>query len=195
MERPLFGGAITCRLPTDWIDVSDIRQVPDHQEVWKSPADALWVMEILEYQDPVANTNAAAFFFEDLASDNDTTITDRQFTPIHDATSTLPQMTAASNTLPMNNASLCFGKGFQRVKLGRDVDMAGNPRVQEIRWICVELCVVRLPSVGTDLLVTLSTPSETNPQDEEEGNNNAVFSEAFQQAISSLEIRDWSLFG
>lgn len=33
-KADLFGGAITCLLPTTFADVSDIRQVPDHQEVW-----------------------------------------------------------------------------------------------------------------------------------------------------------------
>ena len=30
----LFGGALTAALPSSFTDVSDIRQVPDHQEVW-----------------------------------------------------------------------------------------------------------------------------------------------------------------
>ena len=31
---PLFGGALTCALPASWLDCSDARPVPDHQEVW-----------------------------------------------------------------------------------------------------------------------------------------------------------------
>jgi len=34
VARDLFGGAITADLPTTFADVSDIRQVHDHQEVW-----------------------------------------------------------------------------------------------------------------------------------------------------------------
>ncbi|KAK5057552.1 hypothetical protein LTR84_011552 [Exophiala bonariae] len=34
--RELYGGAITVELPTDLIDSSDIRQIPDHQEVFLS---------------------------------------------------------------------------------------------------------------------------------------------------------------
>ena len=33
-SAPLFGGTITCLLPSTFGDVSDIRQVPDNQEVW-----------------------------------------------------------------------------------------------------------------------------------------------------------------
>ena len=30
----LFGGALSASVPASFADVSDIRQVPDHQEVW-----------------------------------------------------------------------------------------------------------------------------------------------------------------
>ena len=33
-ERMLFGGAITCRIPERYVDVSDFRPIPDHQEVY-----------------------------------------------------------------------------------------------------------------------------------------------------------------
>lgn len=49
--RPLFGGALSTELPSDWIDASDVRPVPDHQEVWMSPAAgalASLVVELLE---------------------------------------------------------------------------------------------------------------------------------------------------
>ena len=192
MERPLFGGAITCRIPADWKDISDIRQVPDNQECWQDVAnDRLLVIEMFEYQADVANSNAAAFFFQDLASANGAVITEQQFTPIPSTAGPLQQMTAAIN----NTASIgCFGIGYQRVAMGRDVDVAGNPRHdQEVRWIRVELCVLRLTAQETDLLITLSSPSETNPQ--EEAQQTQGFSDVFQQVITSFQIHDWSLFG
>ena len=33
-ETELFGGAMTVCLPPGWLDCSDARPVPDHQEVW-----------------------------------------------------------------------------------------------------------------------------------------------------------------
>jgi hypothetical protein len=33
-STPLFGGALICELPSTFADVSTIRQVPDHQEVY-----------------------------------------------------------------------------------------------------------------------------------------------------------------
>ena len=94
-------------------------------------------------------------------------------------------------------------KVFNASNWGEMWTWQGIQRVEEICWICVELCVVRLPSVGTDLLITLSAPSKTNPHHDEEssamavanGNDNrAAFLKVFQQVISSSQIRDWSLF-
>ena len=33
----LFGGAMTCEIPSEdgWRDVSDVRQIPSHQECWQ----------------------------------------------------------------------------------------------------------------------------------------------------------------
>ena len=46
---PLFGGAITASIPATYTDVSAIRQVPDHQEVWlDSEGFTSIVVEILE---------------------------------------------------------------------------------------------------------------------------------------------------
>jgi Ran-interacting Mog1 protein len=48
--RDLYGGAITAQLPTDFLDASDLRQVPDHQEVYLSPRTLTSaVLEINQY--------------------------------------------------------------------------------------------------------------------------------------------------
>ncbi|ODN77474.1 hypothetical protein L202_04649 [Cryptococcus amylolentus CBS 6039] len=47
--RPLFGGAIALALPQDSIDASDLRQIPDNQEVFLFPhSDTALVLEVLE---------------------------------------------------------------------------------------------------------------------------------------------------
>ena len=156
MQRPLFGGAITCAIPNDWRDVSDIRQVPDHQECWQDTEGRLLAVEILERQQ-VEDGNAAQYFFDDLADVDSNAASEKIFTPI-------PPSTVSLEGLPAST-KLCLGVGYQRLKLGRDVDIAGNPRKQESRAIRVEVCVVRLLEKETDILITLSTPSEPNPQE------------------------------
>ncbi|KAI9861512.1 MAG: hypothetical protein M1824_002404 [Vezdaea acicularis] len=57
---PLFGGAITVDLPPNFLDVSDIRQVPSHQEVFLSSTSLSSItLDILEYQTPATISNAS----------------------------------------------------------------------------------------------------------------------------------------
>lgn len=184
MQRPLFGGAITAMIPTDWRDVSDIRQVPDHQECWQDSEGRLLVVEILERQ-KVDDPHAAKYFFDDLADAESNAASEKIFAAI-------PSPLASVEGMPATT-KLCLGVGYQRLKLGRDVDIAGNPRQQESRAIRVEVGVVRLLEKETDILITLSTPSEPNPQ--ETTVNTATMSTVFQQAVTSFRINDWGLFG
>jgi hypothetical protein len=172
-RRDLFGGAITCEIPTAWRDVSDVRQVPDHQECFQEMDGAVVVIEILERQG-VSDAEAASYFFRDLAEANGSKVNDFQTMPI--------------TGVQMEHAVLCRGVGNQRVAMERDYDMAGNRRTnQEVRSARVELCLFRLARVSTDLLVTISEPI-TNPN-EPEG------VQAFQRIVSTLTVRDWGLFG
>ena len=56
-------------LPERFLDVSDARPVPDHQEVWGDPSrDQSLVVEAVERAADVADADAGAFFFGDLAA-------------------------------------------------------------------------------------------------------------------------------
>jgi hypothetical protein len=173
--RPLFGGAITCDIKNDWRDVSEIRQVPDHQECFQEMDGAILVVEIIERQE-VTDANAASFFFNDLAESNGSTENQFRSKPI------------PANTNPMNYV-ICAGTGIQNVAMGRDTDIAGNPRQQEVRWVQVEICAFRLANVGTDLLLTVSKPIDSPSAP------NSSFSDSFHRAVSTLQVRDWGLFG
>jgi len=190
-QRPLFGGAMTCDIPSAWRDVSNVRQVPDHQECWHDiDGGRMLVIEILERKGEVADKNAAAYFFQDLAEANACDTANYSFSnaqpPVNGA-AVIPNLAAAAAATA---TVCCLGSGYQRVALGRAMDMAGNPRQQEVRIIHVDLAVLRLPLQNTDLLITLSSPSEFNPQQAQE---HAV-SEPFRQILSSFQIRDWGLF-
>ena len=175
-----------CHIPSDWTDVASIRQVPDHQECWLDAQERLLVIEILAYQEDVADADAAKYFYDDLAAANGITSNDQI------------SFAACEPDVPIgglpHNATVRFGRGFQRAVLGREFDIAGYRREQEIRWIQIELCVLRLPSVQTDLLVTLSTPAESNPQDISSASP-ARSSQLFASVLSTFQIRNWALFG
>ncbi len=71
--RDLFGGALRAELPSEMLDVSAVREVPDNQEVWAhQESDRSLIVEILELEPGLADAVAAArFFAQDLAAAND----------------------------------------------------------------------------------------------------------------------------
>ncbi|CRG87796.1 Ran-interacting protein Mog1, putative [Talaromyces islandicus] len=89
-ERPLFGGAITGTIPQGWLDASDLRQVPDHQEIFLSATTlSNLIVEINEYVSaqeapPAAagpgsgtdeenkGVSAALYHLQDLCDEDDT---------------------------------------------------------------------------------------------------------------------------
>jgi len=70
-EQELFGGNMKILLPSDAQDVSDLRQVPDNQEVFVHVStDQSLMIELLSYvQEP--DEQAIRTHFEDLARSND----------------------------------------------------------------------------------------------------------------------------
>ena len=93
MTTPLYGGALVGSLPPNWIDASDLRPVPDNQEVCCRPlarrhpcaftalpsaqvwmeragAERTLIVELMERPD-VTDAECAALHFEELASGND----------------------------------------------------------------------------------------------------------------------------
>lgn len=186
-ERELFGGALSCCIPTAWRDVSDVRQVPDHQEVWQEMEGSVLVIEILQHQDEVEDANAASFFFHDLAESNG--VSDSNDYKFEAATFSFP-------TTTIHGATTSTGVGLQKIAMGRDYDINGQRREnQETRWTRIELCVFRLPHVHTDLLLTITGPMP-NPNEPplQSQDHTVVWSELFQRAVSSIRVRDWTIF-
>lgn len=178
--RQLFGGSIECLVPEGWRDVSDVRQVPDHQECRQDDEGRLLVIEILDYQTDVSNDQAAEYYFTDLAEYNG---------------AVNPQDVSFERSNPMpaipslpSTAAFCPGRGTQRIIQGRERIL----QPLEPIWINVELCAIRLPSVSTDVLITLTSPTETNSQDNVNGPSPRL---QFMEILQSFHIRDWSLFG
>eukprot|EP00959_Pyramimonas_sp_CCMP1952_P268668 5617556-Pyramimonas_sp.AAC.1 len=67
VRRDLFGGAIEMHLSERFVDISDYRQVPDHQECFADGnRDQSFLVELLDYKEEVSDGESARFFFEDL---------------------------------------------------------------------------------------------------------------------------------
>ncbi|XP_043985613.1 ran guanine nucleotide release factor isoform X2 [Gambusia affinis] len=69
--RPLFGGALSAVIPYNVTDISELREIPDNQEVFAHPhTDQSLIVELLEFQGQVADQDAARYHFEDIAGSN-----------------------------------------------------------------------------------------------------------------------------
>ena len=72
-RRNLFGGALSCELDARYEDVSKIRQVPDHQEVFADPTTNIsLIIEINELNRELpASMLPVEYVFHDLAQANE----------------------------------------------------------------------------------------------------------------------------
>ncbi|KAK9814741.1 hypothetical protein WJX72_010720 [[Myrmecia] bisecta] len=185
-QRDLFGGALKLSMPMRFVDVSDFRPVPDNQEVFADAnRDQSVVVEVLERAD-VPDDRCAVLFFEDLAEHNEA------------ASSSLDSVTTPGPTavphLP-NDTFVSVARGAQAVSKGRQ----GQEALNQVQ-IC-QACI-RLPSVDSDLLITLNTPmhiSEHSAAAEHAGagakDAHVTAPQLLQDMLLTLEIKDWGLFG
>jgi hypothetical protein len=186
VSRPFFGGAIQASLPAQFRDLASVREVPDNQECWHDvDTDALFVMELMELDNSLDVHAAARNYWKDLCDLNESTQQDLE-------SFTFRLDSAAVRGLPASSTIGC-GNGLQRVLLGRAFDFNGNLRPQEERFVRVNLCLIRLPSVQTDILLTLSQPCGRH-HPENVGMSTNAQDAAFQAILASLNITDWSLF-
>ncbi|KAK4469475.1 hypothetical protein MN116_007023 [Schistosoma mekongi] len=73
-SRLLFDGAFQCLLPTNVIDASDLRQIPDNQEVFVHPSTSQSItIDIMEYVDANNREDAARIHFSEISASNEAT--------------------------------------------------------------------------------------------------------------------------
>lgn len=185
------------------VDASRLREIPDNQEVWLSPTgDDSIIVELLEHE-AVSNEDSAKHFFMDLAEANDAqdnaTVEEKHEIDLTSLTGLLSHATAEQ----LKGAYCCLLIGRQQV--AKYKESARND---------VRLClgVIRLPSVETDLLITLNCPVAVNPESssaaamagagvgEEAGGASlaapsSVPPDVVLRCLTTLCIRDWGLFG
>ncbi|KAL3824135.1 hypothetical protein ACJIZ3_020164 [Penstemon smallii] len=192
-QRPLFGGAITTTLPLRFQDVSNIREVPDHQEVFVDPTrDESLIIELLDLKTEVADQSSATWFLQDLANEQDA-----------EETMVLEQSGIfEADGLRFRNTPTVINTavGQMNISKGRQGREAQN-------IVKVYLANLRLKEVGTDVLITAYEPLLINPLSESATAVGAgltqpaaqfgcmPMAEVFRVAVSSFKVNDWSLFG
>lgn len=182
VPRALYGGAIEAHFPSRFVDVSNFRPVPDNQEVFQdADKDQNIIFEVVQ-QSEVQDAEASEFFWKDLAKSNDAVEYRLTGKGVLDATD-IPGVPEECSKL--------LAHGVQVIAKSRDSQKMAN-RVQ------VSIVVVRLPSVESELLVTLNTPLEggsSNSQTSAATMENARQApQLFRRIASTIKINNWDLF-
>ncbi|MFS7992645.1 putative ran-interacting Mog1 protein [Helianthus anomalus] len=192
-QRQLFGGAISTTFPLRFEDVSNIREVPDHQEVFVDPArDESLIIELLEMKHDVPDNGSATWFLQDLASEQGAEgniVTDQS--AVFEA-----QGLGYGNTpsvITTAAAQMAISKGRQ----GREAQ----------NLVKVYLANLRLKGVQTDVLITAYEPVFISPSSESARSVGAGLTvpaadsgrtpmpDVFKQVVATFRINDWNLFG
>lgn len=182
--HPLFGGALTAVLPPNATDVSELREIPDNQEVFVHPnTDQSLIVELVEYQAQVADPDAARYHFEDIAGSNK-------------ASEPGSFQTASVGTLPKADVSLSECSSAW-VLTGTQCVSKFNEEARNT--VSLHLGLFRLPQFSTDILITFNDPESISP---DSSSALAAGTQAepwtvqdFQQMLRSLTLLNPGLFG
>ncbi|ETV83660.1 hypothetical protein H257_04339 [Aphanomyces astaci] len=182
MKQDLYGGALSCEIPVGFADVSEFRQVPDNQEVFADAAtDRCIIVELLELESTVVGPATSEFYFHEIAESNKCMR--------HDCT-ILQTFLATEQDLPglATTAHVTIGK--QCVAKFKE---ASKNTMQ------LYVCCIRLPTVTTDLVVSVTVPLQLHPSSSSSRDGptatNADEGLLFLKGIlRTLKVHNWGLF-
>ena len=166
----LFGGAITARIPNErasgYIDVSNIRPVPDNQEVFMEIAGSgsSIMVDIVEYQRDQQLSEVCSYLFDDMAELNGSPKSSR----------------VVVRTSCIQGSSWC-GERCPEGCEGIGVLHGTTDKVHS--W----LAVIRLPAQGSDVAIWIYCPQETATTFDGEG--------LLRSIVDTFWIRNVALFG
>ncbi|KAI0685482.1 Mog1p/PsbP-like protein [Cytidiella melzeri] len=172
-SRALFGGAIEVTLPQTLVDASDLRQVPDTQEVFLYPdTSASIIVEVLERVAVSNDDEAARFHFDSLAHDNSATATEVLNVEVRTESrgeTPSPIILHGTQSVPKFNSSI-----------PDDVH--------------IFLALYRIQSKNVDLALTMNVPVKTSDTGAVSAEGLAAVKHDFYVAAITLSILDFGLF-
>merc|ERR1712071_633671 len=229
---------LICKIPSTWRDVSQVRQVPDHQEVYQDCSigsdgggtGSCLIIEILERETTNISDNSSSgevcsFFWNDLADANSAPsehdcgrlIMEKHYISLDDNIDEVNKdekdylyscLRRNFQNVPNGIAYFCMGK---QLVIGAGM-RTSDPRAASIQdWVIVQMCILRLEHVQTDLIISLSTPiaskndecklsSSTekakaeNIKTKKTDSNSCLYTSIFGEIVASFKVIDWSLF-
>ncbi|XP_004604895.1 ran guanine nucleotide release factor isoform X1 [Sorex araneus] len=179
-DYPLFGGAFSATLPAGAIDVSDLRPVPDNQEVFcHRVTDQSLIVELLELQAHVQGEAAARYHFEDVGGVQEARV-------VH-----------VEAVQPLLLESLALRGCCQEAWVLSGQQQVAKENQQVAKNVTLHQALLRLPQYQTDLLLTFNQPppenrSSVGPENMAPPPWSLV---DFEQMVTSLTLRDPNIFG
>ncbi|KAL4968037.1 Ran GTPase-binding protein MOG1 [Aspergillus stella-maris] len=221
-SQDLYGGAIKATIPEGWLDASDLRQIPDHQELFLSPTTlsnlifeinervseetALSALqsasnkEVLETLGPnpgatpdTVDKAAALYHLNDLRDDDNDTL--RIVAPPQQISlQKLPNARSYKGVAQMT--SLTTRPGVAPSVGGAPAGSSADGGLSAS--VTLHYLLVRLEEQETDVLIFFNTPHK---EFDERGDPRGLAKEGelansvIDALIEKLEIADWGLFG
>ncbi|XP_060768893.1 ran guanine nucleotide release factor [Neoarius graeffei] len=148
MIRPLFGGAMSAVLPLNTKDISELREIPDNQEVFThTNTDQSIIIELLEYQSHVEDSQAARYHFADIAGSNQAVEVGQM--------EVMEVQCVPQDQLSLSQCSSAW------ILTGTQLVSKFNEEVKNT--VNIHLCLFRLPQYTTDILITFNDPVSISP--------------------------------
>lgn len=185
-KQKLYGGAFEISLPKRFVDLSNFRLVPDHQEVWSDPhTDQSIIIELVERVNiDNEKEKAVKYHYNDIAETSKSI-----------ETSIVSSGTFKSNSWEIAKKYNCsWTFGTQKVSKGRDTPNKAN-------IIALYLVLIRLKEFDTDLLISFNAPIKIHQQSQAKSAKDSVKPpqvtiQLFKQIISTFNIKDLNgIFG
>jgi len=210
--KSLFGGAIEVSFSESLVDVSKLREVPDNQEVFlriqeneddkqvlcqpgqhlilQSPLSL--IIEMLEFDTSGGDT--LLVIFQDIIESNDAIEFKVVSTTSLDIQSNIPKLAANMSKQSIEGLGCFQLVGLQRVP-SKSVTGA-------VDFLLVLLSVIRLPSIRTDIAVTVNAPLrvilpesiESLDFIENDAKTRHEAERLMTDVLQNFQIKDWSLF-
>ncbi|PMD20495.1 putative ran guanine nucleotide release factor [Hyaloscypha hepaticicola] len=204
-STPLFGGALIVDLPSTFADVSTIRQVPDHQEVYldKDGFTSI-IFDITERvglpgSGPAVDGAALTTHLEDIvASDIDTV---QVWNTSNTQFSKLPYAFFSPISLlkPLANRRIDDIPAYTLIATQTPPPQPGSKSPD---FTAIVLTLIRLEEDKTDILITINVPHIKGEYSAEEvdmqvGKQGKLIENAVEYAAKiweTFKIKDWGLF-
>ena len=167
----LFGGAIVCSLPPTYSGLSELRNIPDNQELYAdAETDSVFVVEILEYTAHVKDEDIAQHCFEDIKDGNEA------------KTALVEESGIIDNFFVCNGVQTGVVKAHEQDPEGNDIRV----------WVGV----LRLKDYNADVVLSVTSPIKISQESSSFGvvPNVERGKEVFVNALKSFKIVNYGLF-